>query len=45
MPTLLVILAWVPGIAAVALAVLVDAVMRARRLRCQRALGDLASLT
>jgi restriction system protein len=45
MPTSLVILAWVAGIAAVAPAVLIDALSRARRLRRQRELSNIAALT
>lgn len=45
MPTPLVILAWIAGTAAVALTVLIDALSRARRLRHQRELRDLAALS
>ncbi len=45
MPTSVIVLAWGAAIALVALAALVDALGRARRLRRQRALSDLAALT
>jgi len=45
MPEPLIVLAWVAAIAVVALAALVDAVGRARRLCRQRALSDLAALS
>ena len=44
MPTSFAILAWGGAIALIALAVLIDALGRARRLRRQRALSDLAAL-
>lgn len=45
MPTAVIILAWGGAIAVVALAALIDALSRARRLRRQRALSDLAALS
>ena len=45
MPTSFAILAWGGAIALIALAVLIDALGRARRLRRQRALSDLAALS
>jgi restriction system protein len=45
MPTALTILAWGGAIAVVVLAVVLDALIRARRLRRQRALCDLAALS
>src|SRR5258708_18171105 len=45
MPTSVVILAWAAGIAALGLAALIDVLGRARRLRRQRALSDLAAVS